>query len=211
MWGLLAPTPPGRARKPCTGVWSWYAGLLRQFRMCQNSEKSVAFSGGRFFTLLSRFPPAGALTSPAPPCVGLPPAHSAHTEQRRKAFISRASGAPNQLPWSPSGDTHSSPLRTHRTTPQGVHKPRKRRTSPLPWSPSGDTHSSPACSHRTTPQGVHKPRKRRTPPTTLVAVRRHTLQPTPPAPKNISRASGAPHQLPWSPSGDTNSSPAYRR
>ena len=31
MWGLLAPTPPGRARKPCTGVWSWYAGLLWQF------------------------------------------------------------------------------------------------------------------------------------------------------------------------------------
>ncbi len=70
MWGLLAPTPPGSARKPCTVVWSWYAGLLRQFRMCQNSEKSVAFSGGRCFTLLSRVPPAGALTSPAPPCVG---------------------------------------------------------------------------------------------------------------------------------------------
>ncbi len=38
--------------------------------MCQNCEKSVAFSGGRFFTILSRVPPAGALTSPAPPCVG---------------------------------------------------------------------------------------------------------------------------------------------
>ncbi len=66
--------------------------------MCQNCEKSVAFYGGRFFTLLSRFPPAGALTSPAPPCVGLPPTHSAHTEQRRQAFISRASGAHHHYP-----------------------------------------------------------------------------------------------------------------
>ena len=50
--------------------------------------------------------------------------------QRCKAFISRASGAPHQLPWSPSGDTYSSPACSHRTTPQGVHKPRKRRTTP---------------------------------------------------------------------------------
>ena len=38
-----------------------------------------------------------------------PPAHSAHTEQRRQAFISRVSGAHHTLPWSPSGDTYSSP------------------------------------------------------------------------------------------------------
>ncbi len=96
--------------------------------------------------------------------------------------ISRASGAPHQLPWSPSGDTNSSPACSHRTTPQGVHKPPAGGAPhQLPWSPSGDTHSSPACSHRTTPQGVHKPRKRRT------------------------------SQLPRSPSGDTHSSPAYRR
>ena len=66
--------------------------------MCQNCEKSVAFYGGRFFTLLSRVQPAGALTSPAPPCVGLPPAHSARAEQRRQAFISRASGAHHHYP-----------------------------------------------------------------------------------------------------------------
>ena len=109
--------------------------------MCQNCEKICRLLWRQIFHSFVTVPPAGALTSPAPPCVGLPPAHSAHTEQRRKAFISRASGAPRQLPWSPSGDTNSSPACSHRTTPQGVHKPRKRRTSPLPWSPSGDTYS----------------------------------------------------------------------
>ena len=142
MWGLLAPTPPGRARKPCTGVGSWSAGLLSAILNVPKLRKICRLLWRQIFHSFVTVPPAGALTSPAPPCVGMPPAHSAHTEQRRQAFISRASGAPHQLP----------------------------------WSPSGDTHSSPACAHRTTPSGVHKPRKRRTQPTTLVAVRRHTLQ-----------------------------------
>ncbi len=137
MWGLLAPTPPGRARKPCTGVGRWYAGLLSAIQNVPKLRKICRLLWRQIFHYFVTVPPAGALTSPAPPCVSCrsaeyllereaagvwgyangfiyvqatqhSPYTSAHTEQRRKAFISRASGAPHQLPWSPSGDTYSS-------------------------------------------------------------------------------------------------------
>ncbi len=180
MWGLLAPTPPGRARKPCTGVGRWYARLLSAIlnvpklrKICRLLWRQIFHSfvtgSARGGPLVPRTPLRWAAALPVAiwsggRAVGVSgyangfiyvqatqhsPYTSAHTEQRRQAFISRASGAPHQLPWSPSGDTHSSPACSHRTTPQGVHKPRKRRNSPLPWSPTGGTaYSEP------TPQGV---------------------------------------------------------
>ena len=102
-------------------------GFISPYTFVQTGMYS---SGGRNWRQL---PPAQpARTEPTPQGVHKPPpggahhhypgrrqatqtpAHSAHTEQRHQAFISRASGAPHQLLWSPSGDTYSSKARRRR-------------------------------------------------------------------------------------------------
>ena len=156
MWGLLAPTPPGRARKPCTGVGAGMPGFFGNSE-CAKIAKNLSPFMAAYFSLFCHGSARGGPHVPRPPlalgwrtasrplerrglleCAAMPTGLSMYTQLNTHPYpsvqtVMHSSGSQNRRQPPPAKPVHAE---KHKPPAGGAH-------NKLSWSPSGDTSASP--------------------------------------------------------------------